>query len=604
MPAREDLLVPISGNNPSGQNLRYAPVYAKIEEARRKEDPIAQGDWQRPLKEADYRLVIKLSVEALTRSSKDLKIAAWLTEALVYQEGFAGLATGFELLRGLLENFWDTVYPELEDGDMELRAAPLSWVGDYRELELAVRSVPFTNSGFNWLKYKESRTVGYETDIGENETKRQARSDAINQGKLTAEEFDEDVKATPLAKLDQVIGQAETALESLRLLDEFCQEKFANDAPSFRIVRSAVEDVQHTAKMLAGPKRESEPEPEPEEPPEIDDTVEAEVSAGAPGAGPRRVRSKAAAAEPVDHDDAIRRIVDAAAWLRREDPRNPVPYLALRALRWGELRSSNGSPNPDLMEAPPTEIRQQLKKLLTNAQWDEVLQVGESAMGLPCGRAWLDLQRYVVVACVESGEDYKPVASAIQSQLRGLLQDFPQLPSMTLLDDTATANSETQEWLNQFIKSPAAEREENLAPIDAMQDAASPAQGAEAGGNDAYDLALEMAQSGNLEEAMKVLSLQIGKERSGRGRFLRRMQFAQLCILARRYAIALPILQDLAHEIETRNLEGWEQPEQIAQTLALLLQSMQKLRATDEEKQKVYAQICRLDPLQAAHLMD
>src|SRR3954468_24124834 len=112
MPPREDSLVPISGNNPSEQNLRYAPVYDKIKEARRKEDHIAQGDWQRPLKEADYRLVIKLSVEALTRSSKDLQIAAWLTEALVYQEGFGGLITGFELLRGLLENFWDSVYPE------------------------------------------------------------------------------------------------------------------------------------------------------------------------------------------------------------------------------------------------------------------------------------------------------------------------------------------------------------------------------------------------------------------------------------------------------------------------------------------------------------
>src|SRR5437899_3868639 len=103
MPLREDLLTPIAGDNPSGQNLRYAPVYDKIKEARRKEDPIARGDWQRPLKEADYRQVIKLSTEALASTSKDLQIAAWLTEALVYQEGLSGLADGLSLLRALTE---------------------------------------------------------------------------------------------------------------------------------------------------------------------------------------------------------------------------------------------------------------------------------------------------------------------------------------------------------------------------------------------------------------------------------------------------------------------------------------------------------------------
>src|SRR5262245_59774789 len=137
MPIVEDLLIPISGGNPSGENLRYAPIYDKIKEARRKEDPVAQGDWQRALKEADYRLVIKLSIDTLKRNSKDLQVAAWLTEALVYEEGLSGLTEGLDLLHGLLESFWDTVYPELEDGDLELRAAPLSWVGGYRELEVA-----------------------------------------------------------------------------------------------------------------------------------------------------------------------------------------------------------------------------------------------------------------------------------------------------------------------------------------------------------------------------------------------------------------------------------------------------------------------------------
>ena len=37
MPLRDDLLNPIPGDNPSGESLRYAPVFDKIKEARREE---------------------------------------------------------------------------------------------------------------------------------------------------------------------------------------------------------------------------------------------------------------------------------------------------------------------------------------------------------------------------------------------------------------------------------------------------------------------------------------------------------------------------------------------------------------------------------------
>ena len=563
MPLREDLLTPIAGDNPSGQNLRYAAVYDKIKEARRKEDPIAQGDWQRALKEADYPLVIKLATEALSRSSKDLQIAAWLTEALVYKQGLSGLAEGLGLLRDLIENFWDTVYPEPEDGDLELRAAPLSWVGEYRELELAVRSVPITKGGFNWLKYRESRAVGYEADVGESDTKKNARNEAISDGKLTAEEFDADVQATPLADLKQLVDEAENALEVLTALGELCEQKFGDDAPGFRVLRIAIEDVQHTARMLASGKPQSEPQPEVEAEDQEAETeaqdlgIPSVVSTSTAAAATARARVRAVSAEPADRDDAIRRIIDAAAYLRREDPRNPASYLALRGLRWGELRASIDAPNPELLEAPPTEIRQQLKRYMLDGQPEKVLELAESAMGLPCGRGWLDLQRYVVRACMDLGDDYAPVASAIRSELRALLKDIPQLPSMTLLDDTGTANAETQAWLAELTEPAAPAAAESPEPLQALTSAKDVAlTTTDSGGApiDAYDIALESARSGDTGHAMQILSQQIAQERSGRGRFLRRMQLAQICIFSNRHAIAYPILQDLAQEIVQRKL--------------------------------------------------
>src|ERR1035437_7833231 len=107
MPLRNDLLNPIAGENPSGQNLRYAPVYDKINEARREDDDAAQGDWKRERKLADWPLVVKTAGETLATKSKDLQLAAWLTEALLKTQGVGGPRGGRELLTGLVQTFWE-----------------------------------------------------------------------------------------------------------------------------------------------------------------------------------------------------------------------------------------------------------------------------------------------------------------------------------------------------------------------------------------------------------------------------------------------------------------------------------------------------------------
>src|SRR5579872_122710 len=129
MPSAEDLLKPIEGSNPSGVDLRYDELYSKVKEARREEAVPPAGMSEQDRKVADNPLVIKLATEALTKKTKDLWLAAWLTEAWLKVSGFAGLKQGLTLCHGLVENFWDTLYPEIEDGDMEIRAAPLEFLG-------------------------------------------------------------------------------------------------------------------------------------------------------------------------------------------------------------------------------------------------------------------------------------------------------------------------------------------------------------------------------------------------------------------------------------------------------------------------------------------
>src|SRR5436309_14785834 len=115
----EALLKPIAGDKPAGESLRYQGVYDSIQEARRAEEDLPMGEWQRDVKAADWRTAINLSTEVTANKSKDLQIGVWLLEALVKRHGFAGLRDGLRLLRELQETFWEGLYPEIEEGDLE-----------------------------------------------------------------------------------------------------------------------------------------------------------------------------------------------------------------------------------------------------------------------------------------------------------------------------------------------------------------------------------------------------------------------------------------------------------------------------------------------------
>jgi len=261
MPLREDILVPIPGGNPSGIDLRYdteLPIYDKIKEARRQDDSLAQGDWQSERKTADFPLIVQLAQDSLATISKDIQLAAWLTEALLQTEGFSGLRQGLELCLNLLSNYWDTIYPVIEDGDQEFRAMPLNWLGS--KLDIPLRSTPITSTGYSWLDYRDSRTVGYEDQI-KTDQDRAARTAMNKSGKVTPEVFDKACIETPKAFYLQAEQDLDGCLEVLADLNKFCNEKFEDDAPAFDTLKSGLIEVRHTIHLLLEKKRAWEPEP-------------------------------------------------------------------------------------------------------------------------------------------------------------------------------------------------------------------------------------------------------------------------------------------------------------------------------------------------------
>jgi len=591
MPLPDTLLTPLPGDQPCGADLRYDPLYDKIKEARREDDDAPQGEWERPRKLADWPQVIKLATEALEKRSKDLQIAAWLTEALLRRDGCAGLRDGLTLLHGFIDRFWDHVHPELEDGDAELRAAPLEWLGT--RLNIAVKMVPVTASGVSWIKCQEARTVPTEKDAEQDEARSQARQSAVADGKFTPEELDQAFAGTPKAWYRQLVADLEGAQAALQSLDTLCNERFGRDAPSLIPLRNALEELHHGAQGLLTQKLQLDPDP-------VDAATAAGTGVG--GAGGGSVPGVAGAggglpAEPVDRADAAARLISAARFLRRNEPTSPVSYLMLRVLRWGELRAQGAELDPRLLDAPPSQARTQLKTLLLDQDWPQLLESAETIMASPAGRGWLDLQRYTLNACAGLGSDYDVPARAIREELRRLLADLPGLLDMTLMDDMPTAGPSTVSWLREeHLVGDASGEPAESAPAPRP---AAPSPAASPTHDRVLERALSEVRAGRTQAAFTLLQRELDRERSPRGRFLRQVQLAKVMLEAGLDSVAAPTLEQLVAQIDTQHLEDWEAGTVVAEPIALLYRCLQHLGGDPAVMQTLFLRISRLDPMLA-----
>lgn len=627
MPLRDDLLVPIKGANPSGANLRYDPVTDAIKEARREDLDVAQGAWKTTLKTADFRQVIKLASDALAKRGKDLQIAVWLVDAHIRVEGFSILAPSFEFLHNLLDQFWDTLYPEIEEDDLELRAAPLDWLGN--KLEYPLSLLPLTSSGLSFSVYRQSRLIGYEQDAVSDE-KQTARQQAIKQGKPTAEEFDEAVDATPRAFYEACQTALSSAIEKLQALSDLCDEKFGDSSPSFLKTRTAIESIAQQTRIFLS-KKAPAPELAPAVvaapvvveqvvvPVAVAVTMAQPTAPAAPVAAPQAASPMPVAsggAVPSGLNDVIARIGVICRYLRESTIYDASAFLVIRSMRWGELRAKAPNIEPPMLVAPPSELRAQLKERFGAKDWETVINLTEGAMELPCGRCWLDLQRYTVQALENKGEYYIRVAGSIRSGLRALLEELPGLVDQSLTDDTPVANTETRKWIDEELLSgsplpasapapavPAFAPAQIPEAIPAPQTIESKPPELEADEGDAapdlFDQALTAANSNKPSEAVELISRQLASERSGRGRFRRRTQLAHLLMMGGHRQIAFPILERLVNEMDQRHLEDWEPGEALAYPIDLLLRCLDLNGSDPTERKQLYARLCQLDPARA-----
>ncbi|MDM7920739.1 MAG: type VI secretion system protein TssA [Pyrinomonadaceae bacterium] len=329
----EALLQPISEESPSGESLRYSGLYDQISEARRADDALNQGAWQTELKVADYRKVIDLATPALQSQTKDLQIAVWLCEALMKEHGFVGLRDSLDLLIGLHDRYWETVHPEIDEGDMEGRANAVSWFDSTGSL--VVKEGKVTGySGYSFLDWEDSKVFDIPDNLETYSTEDQVRynqlkAQAENERRVTADMWRKDRAATRRAFCEQTNFTLNECSASLTELNRVIEEKYdRNQTPGLSNLRKSLEAVHDLLKKLLEEKRLEEP-----------DEVEADAEAVGDTAEGGAVRKGVAVAAGAiqNRSDALKRLADIADYFQKTEPHSPVAYLVQRAVKWGHM---------------------------------------------------------------------------------------------------------------------------------------------------------------------------------------------------------------------------------------------------------------------------
>src|SRR5438067_10237081 len=109
----EKLLAPVSADAPCGASLEYDQEYLGLDTMARGTPEQQVGTTIIPAEEPDWRAVKDRCTDLLKRT-KDLRVGMYLTLTLMKTAGLGGLRDGLVLLRGMLDRYWDSVYPKLD----------------------------------------------------------------------------------------------------------------------------------------------------------------------------------------------------------------------------------------------------------------------------------------------------------------------------------------------------------------------------------------------------------------------------------------------------------------------------------------------------------
>ncbi|MFT7185000.1 MAG: type VI secretion system protein ImpA [Pseudohongiellaceae bacterium] len=329
------LLSPIDGDNPCGIDLRETSSsdYQTLKDARRtiaslvrarKFDSDSDGEVNR-----HWQTIYSLAPEVIKTQSKDLEVATWFAEASLKLHGYTGLRAAFSLNEGLVENFFDNIYPLPDEDGIETRVYPL--IGLNGEdgsgtLILPLKNAPLSESDdtpFTYNLYSRCIEAEKVTDV---EAKRQRQ----NEIGITLEEINKQVNASSIAYYQALIEDLEAGLTHFNNMTSLLDTKCGlADSPPSSAIKKTLEAVLDAIKLLTKTKLAVTPETSNEAEPLSQNAQDnAANTLQQPSMSVGAINSRA---------DALNQLLLVANYFRQTEPHSPLCGALERVVEWGNM---------------------------------------------------------------------------------------------------------------------------------------------------------------------------------------------------------------------------------------------------------------------------
>ncbi len=299
----EALLAPVTEASPCGDDLEYDAAFQALEVAARGKPEQQYGDTLIPAQDPDWR-AMQAQALALAERTRDLRVAVMLLRGSTRMDGVAGFVPAVRVLHGLLERYWDGVYPLLDAADnndptMRLNAlAPLADVaGVLADLRAAAIGPP--RNGLT------ARSI--ELALGRGE----ARAGEAVMNEASAVQALADAEAGSAGLLASLVSAHEAVVGIQAILDA---RAGAANGPDLRPRRVLTQGLAQAAAAAQGGAPDNLPE------------------AASPAAAPTPA-DRSAPGTIASRDDAVKALDRVCEWLERSEPSNPAPLLIRRAQR-------------------------------------------------------------------------------------------------------------------------------------------------------------------------------------------------------------------------------------------------------------------------------
>ncbi|HEV3429540.1 MAG TPA: type VI secretion system protein TssA, partial [Paraburkholderia sp.] len=245
-----------------------------------------------------------------------------------------------------------------------------------------------------------------------------------------------------------------------------------------------------------------------------------------------------------------------AAWLSDQEQGYLPSVRLVRCVRWDTLHDvpPADAASRTRLVPPRADLRAQMRRLVLQKHWNELLERVEGAFMEGVNHLWFDLQYFQHVALDHAGAPYNAWRELLRADFALFLERLPGIERLAFNDGTPFADDTTLEWIARHAVVRDLEAGEAVAPLPVS------AHSEEGGTGDWPEIeaqARDIYSRDGIEAAFGWLESLPGMK-TERHRFLQRFVMARLAGHAERVDAAMALLLELDASTKSLPLARWD----------------------------------------------